>query len=67
LTGEILDLYTPWVKTLTLTPSSGGRFEVRANGQLIFSKKALGRHATPGEVVRLLEEKLGIRPTPVER
>jgi selenoprotein W-related protein len=67
LTGEILDLYTPWVRTLTLTPSSGGRFEVRANGQLIFSKKALGRHAAPGEVVRLLEEKLGIRPTPVER
>jgi selenoprotein W-related protein len=67
LTGEILDLYTPWVRTLTLTPSSGGRFEVRANGQLIFSKKVLGRHATPGEVVRLLEEKLGIRPTPVER
>jgi selenoprotein W-related protein len=37
-------------------PSSGGRFEVKVDDTLIFSKKALGRHAEPGEVVRLLRE-----------
>lgn len=34
----------------TLIPSSGGVFEVEVNGELVFSKKALGRHAEPGEV-----------------
>jgi selenoprotein W-related protein len=34
--------------------SSGGLFEVRVDGDLVFSKKALGRHAQPGEVLRLI-------------
>ncbi|MAU10418.1 MAG: hypothetical protein CL607_11390 [Anaerolineaceae bacterium] len=34
----------------TLIPSKGGRFEVRVNDELVFSKKELGRHAEPGEV-----------------
>jgi selenoprotein W-related protein len=38
-----------------LVESSGGVFEVTVDGQLVFSKKALGRHAEPGEVVRLME------------
>jgi hypothetical protein len=29
-------------------------FEVKVDGSLVFSKKALGRHAEPGEVVRLI-------------
>jgi len=33
--------------------SSGGVFEVTMDGRLIYSKKALRRHAEPGEVVRL--------------
>jgi hypothetical protein len=37
-----------------LVPGDGGRFEVSADGTLIFSKHALHRHAEPGEVVRLL-------------
>jgi selenoprotein W-related protein len=38
-----------------LIPSSGGVFDVTADGRLVFSKKAVGRHATPGEVVGLLK------------
>jgi selenoprotein W-related protein len=34
--------------------SSGGVFEVTVDGKLVFSKKALGRHAEPGEVLRLM-------------
>jgi selenoprotein W-related protein len=39
---------------IRLVPSSGGVFEVTVDGQLIFSKKALRRHAEPGEVLKLI-------------
>jgi hypothetical protein len=31
-------------------------FEVEADGQRVFSKKAQKRHAEPGEVVRLIQQ-----------
>jgi predicted Rdx family selenoprotein len=37
-----------------LIPSGGGRFEVKRDDQPVFEKSKLGRHAAPGEVVRLL-------------
>ena len=37
-----------------MIPSSGGVFEVEVDGKLVFSKKKLGRHAEPGEVVGLI-------------
>lgn len=40
-----------------LIPSSGGVFDVTADGKLIFSKKAAGRHAAPGEVLEILQGK----------
>jgi selenoprotein W-related protein len=40
---------------VTLTPSGGGVFEVRLDGRLVFSKKALGRHPQPGEILGLLK------------
>jgi selT/selW/selH-like putative selenoprotein len=40
-------------------PSSKGRFEVTLDGELIFSKAALGRHAEPGEIVALVRDRLG--------
>jgi hypothetical protein len=33
-------------------------FEVTVNGELIFSKKKLGRHADIGEIRKLLKAKL---------
>lgn len=35
---------------VALVPSSGGVFDVSVDGQLVFSKKKLRRHAEPGEV-----------------
>jgi len=32
-------------------------FEVTVDGKLVFSKKALRRHAEPGEVVGLLQKR----------
>lgn len=39
---------------VTLTSSGGGVFEVRLDDVLVFSKKQLGRHAQPGEILALL-------------
>jgi selenoprotein W-related protein len=35
-------------------PSSGGVFDVKVDGSLVFSKKKVGRHAQPGEVLSLI-------------
>jgi selT/selW/selH-like putative selenoprotein len=40
----------------TLKKSSGGVFEVTVDGVLVFSKKAAGRHAAPGEVLPLVRK-----------
>jgi len=62
LTGELLEKFTPAIESLTLIPSSQGRFEVMVDDELIFSKKALGRHAEPGEIVELFEKATGVKP-----
>jgi len=40
-----------------MIPSRGGRFEVLADGDPIFEKSKLGRHAKPGEILALVEKK----------
>ena len=39
-----------------LIESSGGVFEIKANGHLIFSKKQLSRFPNPGEIVQFIED-----------
>jgi len=41
-----------------MRPSRGGRFEVSYNGQPIFEKSKLGRHAKAGEIMTLLDERI---------
>ena len=52
MTAEILNEreLEYYVASWRLIPSSGGVFDVVVNGELVFSKKAVGRHAEPGEV-----------------
>jgi hypothetical protein len=38
-----------------MLPSGGGRFEVFRDGVPIFQKSKVGRHADPGEILRLLD------------
>ena len=47
------------IEDIKLIPSSGGRYEIIVNDDLIYSKKALKRHAEPGEVYKLIKEKAG--------
>jgi selT/selW/selH-like putative selenoprotein len=42
-----------------LIESSGGLFEVTVDGKLVFSKKALRRHAEPGEVLKAIQQVRG--------
>ena len=39
-----------------LVESSGGVFEVSVDDRLVYSKKATGRHAAPGEILRLITD-----------
>jgi selT/selW/selH-like putative selenoprotein len=42
---------------IEMIPSSRGRFEVVADGEAIFEKSKLDRHARPGEIARLVAAK----------
>ncbi len=55
MAAELLQEHEAQIEGLTLVPSDGGRFEVEVDGQLIYSKLETGRHAEPGEVMRLFE------------
>jgi selenoprotein W-related protein len=59
LAAEILRSWAPIITTLELKASKGGRFEVAVDGDLVFSKASLKRHAEPGEIAGLLASKLG--------
>jgi len=54
--AELLKLFEDQIESIALIPADGGKFEVMADGQLLFSKLSLGRHAEPGEVARLVVE-----------
>jgi len=45
------------VSSLVVVPSKGGVFEVMVDGDSVFSKKELGRHAKAGEVMKLIRAK----------
>ena len=59
LTDELLSGWAPVIGEIELIPSSGGRFEVTLDGELIFSKAELRRHAEPGEVTTIVRRRLG--------
>ena len=52
--AELLKGFEPEIGSVTLVPSDGGRFEVTVDGTLLYSKLQTGRHAEPGEVIKLL-------------
>ena len=47
------------IADVVLLASSKGRFEVTLDGELIFSKAAIGRHAKAGEIAGLVRERIG--------
>lgn len=59
LASEILDGWAPVLSGLELKGGTKGRFEVTLDGDLIFSKASLGRHAEPGEIKSEVERRIG--------
>ena len=57
--GELLRHYEHVIEEIKLIPSDEGRFEVTVNGQLLFSKLQLHRHAEAGEVVGFVRKLVG--------
>lgn len=60
MTEDLLSNYQHIIENVSLITSSGGAFEIKVNGDLIFSKKNIQRrHAEPGEVLDLFRDKVG--------
>lgn len=58
VTADLLKEFEPYVSSWELIPSDGGRFEVRVNGNLVYSKLETGRHADSAELRPLIKAKL---------
>ena len=52
---KILERYTDRITAFTLIPSGGGVFEFSIDGQLLFSKKSLGRFPEDEEILKLID------------
>ncbi len=59
LADELLSGWSPIIRTLDLVPADKGRFELTIDGELVFSKAELGRHAEPGEIVAIARRVMG--------
>lgn len=55
--NDIMSRYQHIIGSLTLTTGSKGVFDVTVDGDLLYSKFEMGRHAEPGEVLDLFVEK----------
>jgi len=56
LASELLKEFEYDIENLRLVPSDGGRFEVKVDEVLIYSKLQTHRHAEPGEVLGLVRK-----------
>ncbi|GAB4148546.1 MAG: hypothetical protein Fur0021_08590 [Candidatus Promineifilaceae bacterium] len=54
-----MENYQHVIQSLTLITGSKGVFDVRVNDVLIYSKKQMGRHAEPGEILQIFADMVG--------
>ncbi len=65
--GDLLHDYQHVIEEITLITGSKGIFDVIVDGEVLYSKGATGRHAEPGEVLRLFRERFVPDVAPYER
>jgi selenoprotein W-related protein len=58
-TTDLLGAYQHVIEDLRLVTGDKGVFDVRVDGELLYSKHETGRHAEPGEVLALFQELIG--------
>ena len=56
---ELLKHYEHVIEEIKIVPSDGGKFEVTANGNLLYSKLQTHRHAEAGEILGLVRKLVG--------
>ena len=56
---DLLTNYQHVIEDLTLTTGASGVFDVKGDGELVYSKAQTGRHAEPGEVLDLFADLMG--------
>lgn len=54
---DLLGHYQHIIEELTLVTGSSGIFDVDVDGEILYSKHSIGRHAEPGEVLDLFAER----------
>ena len=54
---DLLHDYQHVIADVTLIMGSKGVFDVTVDDELLYSKRATGRHARPGEVLELFRER----------
>ena len=66
MADDILTHYQHIINEFTFIMGTKGAFEFKVNGEMLYSKKQLGRHAEPGEVLELFKELIGpgVEPYP---
>jgi selenoprotein W-related protein len=55
LEGALKKQFADVVEKVELIESDGGAYEIRVDGELIYSKLETGRHAEPPEILTLFE------------
>ena len=56
---DMLSHYQHEIDELRFVTGSRGIFDVRVDGKIVYSKHETGRHAKPGEVLRLFRAVVG--------
>jgi selenoprotein W-related protein len=59
MADKLLSTFGNQIARLSLRPSSGGRYEVTIDGELVYSNKATGKHTTPEAMVEEVRQRLG--------
>ncbi len=58
LAQELLTTFESDIRSVSLVPGSGGIFEVRLNGELIFSRKQAARFPESKELKQLVRDRI---------
>jgi selenoprotein W-related protein len=57
--ARVLEEWEDVIGAVETVPGVGGIFDVRVDGDLVFTKSMIGRYPEPDDVVPLLRERLG--------
>jgi selenoprotein W-related protein len=63
-TNDLLANYQHVIDEVRLVMGSKGVFDVRVDGEIIYSKREIGRHAKPGEVLEIFKARLDPKVRP---